>query len=434
MPTWFPPVASIVLALVPVIIWLKIIHREGEEKSLYIKTFLIGTMSVIPPLILIFLFKEYPHLNIYKLIQRTIEDAVFASLLINLIVAVIEEIAKNVIVRVIDKRHPEYIQTIGAALKLSICAGLGFSFAENIWYFYGITIDPSFNISDLASISTLFSTFIFRSIFTMCGHMVFSGIFGYYFGLGKFAADMTEMGRLQGKGFWIARFLSKLTGKMTFQIVREQKNLMGLFLAMFIHISFNVSLDMGRKLLPILIIILSTLYVAHLRQTKSGRFLLSVIKRRGSTMAPQDQDVVMELIGMWLKEGKLEEVMQICDRLLMRDPDNNVVKMFRAKAADNQQLKHFFTNLKQIFEKNKEIPEQAAMNAFSKMSQEDEKVAIEVMNTWYKEGKEKDALAVAKRLIERNPKSEGARVLMQKIMTQEKMQRVFDSLSKLFTE
>lgn len=428
MPTWFPPVASTVLALIPVIIWLRIIHREGEEKSLYIKTFLIGTMSVIPPFILMFLFAKYPHLNIYKLIQRTVEQAAFASLLSNLIVAVVEEIAKNVIVRVIDKRHPEYIQTIGAALKLSICAGLGFSFAENIWYFYGITIDPQFSMAEL------FSTFVFRSIFTMCGHMVFSGIFGYYFGLGKFAADLTEMGRLQGKGFWIARFISKLTGKMTFQIVREQKNLMGLFLAMFIHISFNVSLDMGRKLLPILIIALSALYVAHLRQTKSGRFLLSVIKRRNSTMAPQDQDVVMELLGMWLKEGKLEEVMQICDRLLMRDPDNNVVKMFRAKAADNQQLKHFFTNLKQIFEKNKEIPEQAASNAFSKMSAEDEKVAIEVMNTWYKEGKEKDALAVAKRLIERNPKSEGARVLMQKIMTQEKMQRVFDSLSKLFTE
>ena len=425
MPQWFPIVASTVLALIPVIIWLQLIHREGDERPLYIKTFLFGTFSVVPPFILIFLFQRFPALNIYSLIERDIEQVALAALVTNIVVGVIEEIGKNIIVRIIDKRHPEYIQTIGAALKLSICAGLGFSFAENIFYFYNISTNPSYGIADL------FSTFVFRSLFTMCGHMVFSGIFGYYFGIGKFAADITEHARWEGRSMWFTRLLSRITGKLSFEIVREEKNLIGLFLAMSMHASFNALLDLQHKLPSILIVTGGALYIAYLMQTKAGHLFFSMIKRRASNMAPRDEDVVMELIGMWTKEGKFEEVIKICDRLLARDPDNNVVKLFKAKAADNEDLKRLYTSLKAVFKKDKANPA-GSLSLLPSMDLENEKVVLEVMDKFYQEGNYKEVLGIANNLLARNPQSEGAKMLLHKAMEKEKIARAFEALSHLF--
>lgn len=429
MPPWFPAVASSVLAVIPVFIWIGLISRKGENKSLYLKTFIIGTLAVIPPLIINAVFSRYPQFNVYSIIGRTIEQVALNALLTNIVVGVIEEIAKNTMVRVVDKRHPEYIQTIGSALRLSICAGLGFSFAENIFYFYNIWTSPLYGASDL------FVTFIFRSMFTMLGHMVFSGIFGYYFGIGKFAADITEYARWEGQSLIFARLLSKITGRMTFQIMRELKNLKGLFIAMTLHALFNASLDLQYRLPSILIVTLSALYIMYLLHTKSGHLLFSVIKRRRSTMAPRDQDVVMELLGIWAKERKYKEIIEICDRLLQRDPDNNVVKMFKAKAADNVQLKQVYTALKGVFEKAEEA-EQTGQQAIKTvvLNTEDEKVVLEVMEVWYREGNYKQVLDIANRLLKKNPNSQGAKVLLDKSMDKEKLKAVFDSLTKLFKE
>lgn len=428
MEQWFPIVASTVLALIPVVIWINVIHRQGEEKSLLVKTFLLGTLAVVPPFILIFVFERFPNLNIYHTINRTVSQIAFAALLTNIVVGIVEEIAKNLIVRIIDKRHPEHLQTIGAVLKLSICAGLGFAFAENIFYFYNIWIHPQFGAADLLS------TFVFRSMFTMLGHMVFSGIFGYYFGLGKFAADLTELARWQGQSLKLMRMLSRLTGRMTFEVLREQKNILGLFLAMAMHALFNASLELNYKLPAILIVIFGALYIWHLMQTKSGHLLLSIRKRRGSTMAPRDEDVVMELLGMCLKEGRFDEVMKICDRLLQRDPDNNVVKLFRAKAYDNQELRQFYGALQRLFKKHYAAVPPAAGSPGSTLTQADEKVVLEVLAMWYKEGNYKNVLEVAKRLLSRNPNSEGAKVLLEKAIDKEKLRQVFESLSHLFME
>ncbi len=433
MPYWFPAIASTILAAFPVFIWIEIIHREGEEKGLYVKTFLLGTLAVIPPFILIWLFQKYPQLDIYSEIHQTVAQVALAALLTNIVVGIVEEIAKNIIVRVIDKRHPEYFQTITSALKLSLCAGLGFSFAENILYFYNVWVKPEFSYTDL------FSTFVFRSIFTMCAHMIFSGIFGYYFGIGKFAEDITQQARWEGNEPRFARWVGKITGRMTFQVVREFKNLTGLFIAMALHASFNVSLDLEHKLPSILIVIFGALYITYLLQRKSGHLLFSFGRRRGSNMAPKDQDVVMELLGMWTNEGRYEEVIKICDRLLSRDPDNNVVKLFRAKAGDNQELKHFYTSLKAVFQKDNASTAAPAASPGGpdqtiSLPMDDEKIVLGVIDKWYHEGKYKQVLEVANRLLARNPNSQGAKVLLDKAMDREKLKRVFDALSKLFTE
>ena len=436
MPTWFPIIASTALAAFPVVIWLKIIHQEGEQRSLYTKTFLMGTLAVIPPFLLILLFQRFPELDIYSRIGKELGKAASAALLTNVIVGIIEEIAKNIIVRVIDRRHPEYIQTIGSALKLSICAGLGFSFAENIFYFSSIWMNNQYGFSDL------FSSFVFRSLFTMCMHMLVSGIFGYYFGLGKFSADITEAQRWEGQSFWFARMLCRLTGRATFEVVRELKNLEGLLLAMGIHASFNALLDLDHKLIPIGIVAVSATYVWYLMKTRSGHLMFSTGRRRASTMASNDEDVVVELLGLWLAEGKLKEVIETCDRLLKRDPDNNVVKLFRAKALDNEKIRQVYEALKMYFKK---VSEREASQretdggtdqalVVKALAPQEEKVVLEVMDAWYKEGKYKEVLDVANRLLDKNPKSEGAALLMAKALDHKKLQGIFDSLSRLFQE
>lgn len=438
MPQWMPLAASTSLSVIPVVIWLIFLSKEGgDRKSIYIKTFLIGTFSVVPPFILMFLFSWKPELDIYSLINKTVEQAILNAVITNVVVAVIEELGKNMIVRFTDKRHPEFLQTIGSALKLSICAGLGFSFAENIFYFYNIWTSPMYGTADL------FSSFIFRSLFTMCMHMAASSIFGYYFGLGKFAGDISELARYKGESIWFTRLIGKLTGRMPFQVIRENKNLEGLFLAISIHATFNALLTLEYKMIPILIVVVSGIYIAYLFKRKSGNLLLSVLKRRGSTLAASDEDVVMEFIGMALNEGKLEEVVQICDRLLVRDPDNNVVKLFKAQARDKLKLKQFYDSLKGVFSKTKapavtvapegiKTPASALMPAGKSLSAKDEKIVLEVMDMWFKAGNYKQTLEIANRLLSLNPQSEGAKVLMEKAMDKTKLERVFESLGRLF--
>src|SRR3989338_10080814 len=120
-------------------------------------------------------------------------------------------------------------------------------------------------------------------------------------------------------------------------------------------------------------------------QTKAGHLLFSMIKRRASNMAQRDEDVVMELIGMWTKEGKFEEVIKICDRLLAHDPDNNVVKLFKAKAADNEDLKRLYTSLKEVFKKG-DAEQKGTLELLPSIDVKNEKVVLEVMDKFYQEG------------------------------------------------
>ena len=153
-------------------------------------------------------------------------------------------------------------------------------------------------------------------------------------------------------------------------------------------------------------------------------------------MAPRDEDVVLELLGMWYQKGKMKEVIQICDRLLERDPDNNVVKLFRAKAADNEKLRHVFASLKNYFAKQEigVLAQKKGAATRPPLEISDEKMILEVMDKWFGEGKYDQVLSVANRLFERNPNSEGARILLQKSMDKEKLESIFSTLGKLFQE
>ncbi|MBI4975566.1 hypothetical protein HZC20_02710 [Candidatus Peregrinibacteria bacterium] len=118
-------------------------------------------------------------------------------------------------------------------------------------------------------------------------------------------------------------------------------------------------------------------------------------------MAKKDEDVVVELLGMWFNDKKYVDVIHICERLLERDPDNNVVKLFKAKAMDKMNEKDTYKNILGSVIKTKDDLSSSDKNIISKYTAEKEmlgKIKEAVKEELKKEGKEFK--------VEQNPQEE----------------------------
>jgi RsiW-degrading membrane proteinase PrsW (M82 family) len=254
-------------------------------------------------------------------------DTNLIYLLIFVFAGVIEEIAKQLIVRTVDK-YKMIIQTINESIQFSLIAALGFSFAENIYYFYTISSQLGFR--------QLLGTFLFRSIFTTCAHLIFSGFFGYYYGIAKFSMNIMEEKRATGKKQLLTMWLADAMDITKFEAYKQLSILKGAMIAIFMHVIFNLLLQFDQIIPAACYIALSFIALRQLFYRKSGRLILVSQKDSGkqSTMARKDEDVVIELLGMWFNGKKFVDVIHICQRLLERDPENKVVQLFKAKALD----------------------------------------------------------------------------------------------------
>ena len=58
------------------------------------------------------------------------------------------------------------------------------------------------------------------------------------------------------------------------------------------------------------------------------------------------------LLDMW-HAGKYDEVEKICNDILLIDPLNDVVKLFRAQAMDKQTIKKSVQTVTNVFKRNK---------------------------------------------------------------------------------
>jgi RsiW-degrading membrane proteinase PrsW (M82 family) len=335
---------SFMLGLFAPLVAFLILHfklRRDKNYKTYILVFLGGTLTVLP----IFLYQlTYQHLittsNIPDFVgtiknSLTSKNVAYWSVLFYIFIALTEEFIKFFVVKKLDKRNPELITTINDALKLGIAAGLGFAFAENIKYFSDYT-----SLGLGTSYKGLITLFIGRTFITTIGHTMFTCIFTYYYGISKFAKDFLDFEKLQGK-FVKPEDYSKFQKKYIFK---------GLILSMIIHALFNLSLEIPKiisnpnipiqnlktisQLSAIGLIVMMVIYVSFLLQRKTGNLTFILADKYRSSMAAKDEEVILELIGMWYKEGRYQEVQDICDRLLKRDPDNNVVKLFKAHASD----------------------------------------------------------------------------------------------------
>jgi RsiW-degrading membrane proteinase PrsW (M82 family) len=328
------------LAAIPAIVWsIALFQGRNTARLPLLLAFFLGTLTVLPLMGLENVWIWKPEWDIYRIIEDRATDAYVLAFATLIVVGILEEFSKSLVVRFINKTKIG-IQTINDAVRYSILAGLGFAFTENIFYFFYIWQSSGF-------VGLLFPM-IFRSIFTVCAHMVFSGIFGYYYGLSKFAMPIMEAKLWMRERSRFVQVFSKLLGVNEASSFRQVTLMKGLIISMAIHAAFNLFLEFEYFVPTVLLVGAGFVYLLYLLAHKAGNIVFSG-RNRASTMQKRDEDVVLELLGMWTREGRYKDVVDICQRLLMRDPDNKVVQLFQARAMDKAKLAKLENSVGSLF-------------------------------------------------------------------------------------
>jgi len=156
------------------------------------------------------------------------------------ILAILEEYSKHLIVRLFDDHK---IKNVANAIEFSIVVALSFAFMENIIYFSN------------AQTASIQSVVIGRSIISVLGHVVFSALFGYYYGLSKFANQVQLMQSVETHEPTLPRWFYKLFHFRREASFKAQKIFEGLFFASLTHAVFNLCLNYNFFLgvIPILV-------------------------------------------------------------------------------------------------------------------------------------------------------------------------------------
>lgn len=233
---------SVVLAFIPIILWGgHFLRKHAEIRKFVLITFIAGALSVTPLLFYKYLWNFFPWINAFIWTRNLQTDFLglsslmiipFPIIVTFLLVGVVEEISKIYSVKIVDNNR---IRSIDDAIEFAILAGLGFAFVENSIYFY--------NILTTRGIDGLVFPFLFRSLFSTFAHVMFSGIFGYFFGVAYFATEVLKK-ELREKRHPILRFLHKYFHIRRRKIFHEEKLLEGLLAATILHAAFNVFLEM----------------------------------------------------------------------------------------------------------------------------------------------------------------------------------------------
>ncbi|MDD3862048.1 MAG: PrsW family glutamic-type intramembrane protease [Candidatus Gracilibacteria bacterium] len=293
------------------------------------------------------LWEKFPQFDLSHFIEASFSMQSAKYIMLFVLFGAMEEIIKMYVVYFVDKKTL-LIRTIGDAIKYSLAAALGFSFAENVYYLYQFW--PQINLGELTGM------YLFRSVFTACAHMIFSGIFGYYYGIGKFSIDITTQQKLAGESYKTTNFISKIFNISLSHAYQQEMVIKGLFIAIAIHAFYNFLLQFNIVFPIIILVAIGYMYLQYLLSRKAGHLILAtdISSKRRSSIAKKDEDVVIELMGLWFKEKKYVDVLHICERLLERDPDNNVVKLFKAQALDRMNEKDTYKKILETVIKSKE--------------------------------------------------------------------------------
>jgi len=413
---------STIFAALPAAIWLYIFFKKTEQgKGVVALIFGLGCLT--PPALLILqwlwdpplqtleqgLFQvpfsdtiiQLPHIfqqileitskfNLSKFVENTFtgENSGFIAMFI--LFAALEEIIKMYVIISIDRRTL-LIKTLDDSIKFALASALGFAFAENIYYLYQYW--PTISTGDLINM------YVFRSIFTACAHMIFSSIFGYHYGIGKFAIDITAQNRVTGATpSFFEKMISKILGLPLSQAFQQKMALKGLVLAISIHATYNYLLQFNKMLPVIIFVILGYAYLKYLLSRKAGNLVLAsdISTKQKSTFGKKDEEVVIELLGMWFNDKRYVDVIHICERLLERDPDNNVIKLFKAKAMDRLDDKDTYKTILSTVVKTKDDVSVNDKNIISKYVAEKEKNRAKDTSTTQKTSRVKQEETVIK--------------------------------------
>lgn len=242
LPIWLQIALTVLLAAIPALIWGLIFYQKDPVyKPRALLTFFLGILSVIPILAYKWSWQYFPQINVFAYTEELQTNVLsltpaltltLGTLLAFLFVGFIEEIMKNFAVRKADQG---FFRNVDDAIEFSILAALGFSFLENILYFYTIW---KFQGSD-----TLLISFVFRGVFSTFAHVRFSGIYGYFYGLAYFAEPVWSEEQRKKRHPWISAF-HRLVHSKDSQVFAREKLTEGLLLAATLHALFNILLEL----------------------------------------------------------------------------------------------------------------------------------------------------------------------------------------------
>jgi RsiW-degrading membrane proteinase PrsW (M82 family) len=363
---------STIATALPIAIWLYIFFaNKRQNRKVLLLMFLLGCLTAPALLGVQYLWNAYPEFNIENFLSNSIHTENTRYIAIFVLFGGLEEIIKMFVVRAVDKKTL-FIKKVNDAIYYSILSALGFSFVENIYYMY--------QYWEFLSVNELAGMHFFRSIFTTCAHIIFSGIFGYYYGIGKYSIHLKEHSNLLGNKSRLDRIISRLFNISLSESFRERIILKGLFIAIFMHSLFNYFLHLQAALLKTTVMIsvaVGYFYLEFLLSRKAGHLVLTtdISNATRSTIAKKDKDVVIDLLALWFKEKKYVDVIHVCERLLERDPDNKIVALFKAKALDETEDNSVYKSILNTVIKSKSELSNKDINIISKHTKEKEELA-----------------------------------------------------------
>lgn len=237
-------VISALLAMIPAVIWAYVFLQktpEKENRKMVLMTFVAGMFSVTPILAYKYLWQYFPSLNAFVYTNAVagnfftftnILQIPVSIVLTFMLVGVIEEFMKHFVVRMTDDKK---LRTVDDAIIFSIIAALGFAFVENTLYFFYIWL--------FQNTQNLIISIFFRSVFSTFAHILFSGMYGYFYGIAHFATPIFQE-ETRKKRFWTTRALHAVLRIKTQTIFKDEKIMEGLIVASLLHAVFNVLLEM----------------------------------------------------------------------------------------------------------------------------------------------------------------------------------------------
>lgn len=243
MATSNPPVFLLCIALsaLPIFVWMFIFGTRHYHHWAHIAiTFVLGMFSAIGILTYQFywgadanfIFFSITPQNFDQTLRNSIENALLASFAIAFSVAFLEEWSKHWVVKISGRRIFESVDDV---IELSVVAALGFAFLENIGYFFRlIQLGQSEHFLELYAMRSIFVTFI---------HVLCSGIYGYFYGLGHFAGPILKEYRRQNYRPPIVRLFHAVFYFRREVVFRDEMAIMGLLAAMTLHGTYNFLME-----------------------------------------------------------------------------------------------------------------------------------------------------------------------------------------------